>query len=223
MADIATNPLLGKGVTRALDEKPLGDGVMRVFGLVLAGGAGRRMGGADKARLEVGGLSLLDRALAALAPARRLAVAGGSRIRADDASGLVVLPDSRPGLGPLAGLAAGLAWAESGGADWLLTAPVDAPFLDAATYGALLAATDADLDAVFAASEGRSHWLIAAWRPRLAAAARHALKGEDLSVARFLKDKACRALDIPDAGRQFMNVNAPADLAAANALVAKGS
>ena len=34
------------------------------FGLVLAGGLARRMGGGDKARIEIGGMSILDRVLA---------------------------------------------------------------------------------------------------------------------------------------------------------------
>jgi len=34
------------------------------FGLVLAGGLARRMGGGDKARIEIGGVSILDRVLA---------------------------------------------------------------------------------------------------------------------------------------------------------------
>src|SRR5216683_849078 len=36
------------------------------FGLVLAGGLARRMGGGDKARIEIGGISILDRVLATL-------------------------------------------------------------------------------------------------------------------------------------------------------------
>ena len=34
------------------------------LGLVLAGGLARRMGGGDKARIELGGVSILDRVLA---------------------------------------------------------------------------------------------------------------------------------------------------------------
>ena len=37
-----------------------------VAAIVLAGGAGRRLGGADKAALDVGGRTLLERALAAV-------------------------------------------------------------------------------------------------------------------------------------------------------------
>ncbi len=36
------------------------------LGLVLAGGLARRMGGGDKARIEIGGVTILDRVLATL-------------------------------------------------------------------------------------------------------------------------------------------------------------
>ena len=38
------------------------------LGLVLAGGLARRMGGGDKARLRIGGTTILDRVLARIAP-----------------------------------------------------------------------------------------------------------------------------------------------------------
>ena len=40
--------------------------VPATFGLVLAGGLARRMGGGDKARSEIGGVTILDRVLATL-------------------------------------------------------------------------------------------------------------------------------------------------------------
>ncbi len=192
-----------------------------VFGVILAGGAGSRLGGADKAALQVGGISFLARARAALKPAVRIAVAGGARVEAAAADGLPVLADPIANAGPLAGLAAGLAWAEAGGADWLISAPVDAPFLAANAYERLLAAVGDDIDIVIAAADGRSHWLAAAWRPSLAMAARNALNGEDLAVAGFVRAHRWKTLALKTAPNMFLNVNAPADLAAANALAEK--
>lgn len=45
--------------------------------VVLAGGAAKRLGGADKPGLTVGGLALLDRVLVACRGARTTVVVGG--------------------------------------------------------------------------------------------------------------------------------------------------
>ena len=41
---------------------------MRIFGVILAGGDGRRMGGADKALLSLSGYTLLSRVIARAEP-----------------------------------------------------------------------------------------------------------------------------------------------------------
>lgn len=160
---------------------------------------------------------MLARAFAALAPAARLAVAGGRRIRPADLPDRVVLPDPRPDRGPLGGIAAALAWAEAGGAQWLLTAPVDAPFLTPAIYEALLAdlADNPGAAAAIAVADGRDQWLAAVLRPSLALSARKALDTPDLAVARFLESQGVRRVPIPNAAYAFLNVNTPSDLAAA--------
>src|SRR5262245_50431210 len=82
------------------------------FGLVLAGGLARRMGGGDKARIEIGGVSILDRVLATLsAQCTGIIInANGDPKRFAD-TGLAVVPDSVPDFaGPLAGILAGLDW-----------------------------------------------------------------------------------------------------------------
>src|ERR1700687_5994641 len=82
------------------------------LGLVLAGGLARRMGGGDKARIEIGGVSILDRVLATLSGqcAGIIINANGDPERFAD-TGLTVVPDTVPGfVGPLAGILAGLDW-----------------------------------------------------------------------------------------------------------------
>ncbi len=84
----------------------------RPLGLVLAGGLARRMGGGDKARIRIGGATILERVLARLAPqcARIVLNANNDPARFAD-TGLPILPDSVEGfVGPLAGILAGLDW-----------------------------------------------------------------------------------------------------------------
>jgi molybdopterin-guanine dinucleotide biosynthesis protein A len=74
--------------------------------LVLAGGAGRRMGGVDKAAIELGDETLLDRALAAAVGAHRIIVVGRRRRLP---TGVLAACENPPGGGPVAAIEAGLA------------------------------------------------------------------------------------------------------------------
>src|ERR1700731_992255 len=103
------------------------------LGLVLAGGLARRMGGGDKARIKIGGATILQRVLARVAPpcGRGIINAHGDPARFPD-PGLPVVSDSVPDFaGPLAGILAGLDWAaaHAPGIAWLASAPGDCPFL----------------------------------------------------------------------------------------------
>jgi molybdopterin-guanine dinucleotide biosynthesis protein A len=103
------------------------------LGLVLAGGLARRMGGGDKARIEIGGISILDRVLATLSGQTTDIIinANGDPKRFAD-TGLEVVPDNVAGFaGPLAGILTGLDWlaAQENGVEWLVSVPGDCPFL----------------------------------------------------------------------------------------------
>src|SRR4051812_17308429 len=103
------------------------------LGLVLAGGLARRMGGGDKARIRIGGKTILARVLARLAPQCNAIIlnANGDPARFGD-TGLPVVPDTVPDFaGPLAGILAGLEWAAAHApavAD-VVSVPGDCPFL----------------------------------------------------------------------------------------------
>jgi molybdopterin-guanine dinucleotide biosynthesis protein A len=106
-------------------------------GLVLAGGRSTRMR-RDKTRLEYAGRPQLERALDLLE--RRVTHCFVS-VRADQLGepvrgGFPVIPDRRPGLGPIGGIEAALHFRP--GAAWLVLA-CDLPFLDDATVGHLIA------------------------------------------------------------------------------------
>ncbi len=134
---------------------------MRIFGLVLAGGQGRRMGGADKALLPFADGTLLDQAVARLGPqVDRLAVSANGDPARLSRFGLPVLPDDTP-LGPLSGLLVGLRWAAAEGATHLVTVPVDAPFLPGDLVPRLLLAGDGG--PAVAQAGGRLHPVCGLW------------------------------------------------------------
>lgn len=101
-----------------------------ITGLVLAGGRSARLDGADKALLCLHGRPLIEHVLAALRPqVGNLLINANRNLACYAAYGYSVLPDLRPDFpGPLAGLEAGLASAQT---PWLLYAPCDATTLPA--------------------------------------------------------------------------------------------
>src|SRR3979409_1248301 len=107
-----------------------------ILGLVLAGGLARRMGGGDKARIRIGGATILERVLARMKPqcVELILNANGEPARFPD-SGLTVVPDSVPDFaGPLAGILAGLDWAAAHRPEIadVASGPGDCPFLPGA-------------------------------------------------------------------------------------------
>ncbi|UED85504.1 NTP transferase domain-containing protein [Streptomyces profundus] len=136
--------------------------------LVLAGGAGRRLGGVDKPAVRIGGRSLLERVLAA-APAttRPPIVVGPARRTAREVRWTREQP---PGGGPLAALASGVALAEQ---PLVAVLAADLPFLDPAALPRLAAAVPPRGDgALLIDGTGRDQPLTAVYR---AAALRRAL------------------------------------------------
>ena len=108
-----------------------------LYGLLLSGGQSRRMQ-RDKAVLDYGGASALDRSWALLTPVVERAWVS---IRAEQArdparAAHPCLPDLLPGLGPISGIHAALHAHRE--AAWLVLA-IDLPFLDAGTLQQLIA------------------------------------------------------------------------------------
>ena len=95
----------------------------QVAGFVLAGGQSSRMG-RDKALLELGGESLVSRAVHLLQTAGFTVSIAGAHSELEHLA--PVCPDVTPGLGPLSGICSGL---DSMTTDLGVFIPVDLPFL----------------------------------------------------------------------------------------------
>ena len=192
----------------------------RVAAVILAGGRGERLGGIIKANLVVGGIRLLDRVAASLAPAEPILVSCGQFDPAD----LSLRPDQIPILdlqsnyaGPLAGLAAAVEWAltQSSPPEILVLAPVDTPFLPPDYVDRLVSALG---PAAIGSFDGQPYPTSSAWR--LDAIATLADDVRTGTAPRSLKRLAERlgAVDVPfllhAGGDPFANANTPAELAA---------
>lgn len=157
--------------------------------IVLAGGTARRLGGAAKPQLEVGGRTLLDRAVGAVSGAGRIVVVGPEQpfehpaqhrverpaelpserpaeqtdelpAELTDERSIVFCREDPPGGGPVAALAAGL---PNTAADVVLVLAADLPWV-APAVPLLLAALPSSGAAFLLDAAGRVNYLAAAWR-----------------------------------------------------------
>ena len=183
-------------------------------GIVLAGGEARRLGGVDKALVDVGGVTMLDRVLAAAAPNCDLLVVVGPA-RQTSVAGVRFTSEDLPGGGPVPAGAAGLAAVPD--ADAVVVLAVDLPLLTSEDVATLLAGLD-EADAVAAADDrGRPNPLLAAYR---ASVLRAATTDAGAPAARLLPP-AVTVVDLGEAGT--LNVNRPDELDRARRLLRSGS
>ncbi|TCZ65512.1 molybdenum cofactor guanylyltransferase MobA [Roseicella aquatilis] len=200
-----------------------------VLAVILAGGLARRMGGGDKPLRSLAGQPLLEHVLERLRPqvAGIILNANGDPARFA-AHGLPVVPDSLPDFpGPLAGVLAGLDWAAAHRPEvtTLLSVPGDTPFLPPDLVARLRAArAAAGTPMACAASGGWPHPPIALWPVALRGALRAALLAGERTIMRWTARFGCASAEwSTDPIDPFFNVNAPEDLAAAEALLRGGA
>jgi molybdopterin-guanine dinucleotide biosynthesis protein A len=203
-----------------------------VVGVLLAGGQSRRMGGGDKCLLELAGKPLLSHGIERLRPQTCALVlnANGDPERFSR-FGLPVVSDPIEGFaGPLAGILAGIDWAQehAPGARWIVTAACDTPFFPEDLVPRLLEATQGHYPSIaLAMSDGRMHPVFGLWPTAL---------GDDLRAA--LNEGLRKVLHWTDRHRTvtkdfnaqtiggravdpFFNANTPDDLARATSLVSE--
>ncbi len=103
-----------------------------VIGVILAGGAGRRLGGVDKGLINLNGQPLIEHVLARLKPqVNHILIIANRHKDSYSEYGHPVISDRTSGFeGPLTGMLAGLHWAsEKHSKAQCLFVPVDAPLL----------------------------------------------------------------------------------------------
>jgi molybdenum cofactor guanylyltransferase len=200
----------------------------QTHGLVLAGGLARRLGGGDKPRTKIGGVTILARVLERMRlQCQQLVLnANGDLARFAD-TGLPVIADNVPGFaGPLAGILAGLDWAAAHASNVTTVAsvPGDCPFLPRDLVTRLHEAREvASVPLACARSGEWRHPVVGLWPVALRVDLRHALVNEDLRKIELWTARHGVALaDWPaEPVDPFFNVNTPEDAAAAERLAAQ--
>ncbi len=187
---------------------------------ILAGGQARRFEGQDKSALPLAGSRIIDRQLAALRRLTpRIAIVGGPADRYAG-SGVMVVPDLLPDVGPLGGLYTAL----HGASERVIVLACDLPFVTASFLEYLLV-TGRDADVTVPRTADGFHPLCASYAQRAAPRIRQLVDEgvrkvqEALGSLRLhiVEGVALEAHD-PD-GRLLHNINTPDDYARAIALI----
>jgi molybdopterin-guanine dinucleotide biosynthesis protein A len=176
-------------------------------GIVLAGGAARRLSGADKPGLDVGGRPLLSRALDALAGAP-VVVVGPER---PGFPGVAWTREVPSGSGPVAALAAGLDAVRPRPGELLAVFAGDLAGVRPSTVDKLLGALADDADgAVLVDGTGHRQWLVGIWR---GAPLRAAMPDEPAGASLRGVLGALRVREVPADAGEAADVDTPEDLA----------
>lgn len=205
-------------------------------GVVLAGGASRRMG-RDKAWIEFEGRALIERVIAALTPVCQEIVVVANDRAAYEKLGVKLVGDVLPGKGALGGIYSGLSAAQC---DYALAVACDLPFLNAALLRYLLRlapAYDVVIPRVPAANpapraqgqaapgelpsakDANLHPLHAVYSKRCLAPMLARLRADELRLISFHADVHVRVVTETEIARydpqflSFLNTNTPEELA----------
>jgi molybdopterin-guanine dinucleotide biosynthesis protein A len=154
--------------------------------IVLAGGAGSRLGGVAKPAVTVGGVPMIDRVLAAVRAAGRAVVVGPSALASPTHTRTV--QESPPGGGPVAAVGAAFDALRGELADVVAIVAADLPLLTADAIRQLVETVEhGRVDgATYIDAEGHRQWLCGAWRTAVVAerlAVIGELRGGDLAGA----------------------------------------
>ncbi len=201
--------------------------VAKTLGLVLAGGLARRMGGGDKALIEIGGTTILARVLSTVAPQCEAVILNANGDTARFAAfGLPVVSDDIPDFaGPLAGILAGLDWMAANRPDleWMVSVPGDCPFLPADLVARLHRTREQAGTSLACAKSGDwRHPVVGLWNVALRGDLRRAVVDEDLHKIEIWTGRHGVAIaEWPDRPVDpFFNVNTPEDRERANEIAA---
>jgi molybdopterin-guanine dinucleotide biosynthesis protein A len=202
------------------------DALPPLVGLILAGGRSKRFMGRDKACQMLAGRPLLarayERAKTQTGDVLISTFSGALPIAGIDAP--VIADDMSRHEGPLAGLAAAMAWLAERRPEiqWIATFPVDVPFFPDDLVARLGAASVPGNIPSIAVSGGRAHPVFGLWPRHIEAALRDYLgEAKRNRLVDFVHSQNGVEVNFADADPDpFFNINTAEDLAKAETLIA---
>lgn len=188
-----------------------------VTGVVLAGGGSTRMG-TGKAALTIAGEPLLRRVVRQLRAALTEVIVIGPRDLADLVPDVMVLGDTRPGMGPLGGMETAL---RSVSTAYIFTVACDMPFLEPFLVRAMgeMAVRDSTVDALLLRTERGTEQLHAVYAQSCLPTIQRQLDAGDLALRHLLSRLRTREFPRDEAARydpsglSAYNANTPAEWA----------
>lgn len=190
-------------------------GPVDITGVILCGGAARRMSGVEKPLELLDGTPLVAHVQSRLAPqVARVLISANRSPDVYAVYGDRVVPDRQAGLGPLGGLSAVLS--DIGAHDatpYLFACPGDAPFLDPSLVRRLAEALTSSEAAVAVPHDGtRAQHLFLLMRTALQPALTAYLDGGARSVHGWLDTQRVLVVNADDIAASFTNLNTPQEL-----------
>lgn len=185
---------------------------MLTTGIILAGGKSSRMG-TNKALLDLNGKKVIERIIEELKPIVNNMIIVTNSFEEYEFLQLPMVEDRWKGMGPLAGIHAGLAASKT---ERNLIVACDMPFVSP-RLGTLLLKELSEYQAVVPEIEGQLHPLFAAYRKDIQEEIEGALKSEQLRIRSFFNRihvKILTELELKNLGYQiestdFYNMNHP--------------
>lgn len=187
---------------------------------VLAGGAGRRMGGINKAALEYEGKPFLEHICSETGKSGMQCYLSAANYEQDLPDGWRLVKDAVTGpdgdyVGPVGGIYSCLVQAEKEGLDGVFFCPCDAPFFKVTVHEKLAELIDEDTDVVcWRTADGKVQTTFGWYSVRCIPAFREDTLSGKYKILRTMDKLRCRISDTEDSGideRCFMNVNSPDD------------
>ncbi|MEE8429092.1 MAG: molybdenum cofactor guanylyltransferase MobA [Gammaproteobacteria bacterium] len=183
----------------------------RITGVILAGGRGSRMDGADKGLLEISGTTFLAIIAKLFEPqVSSLVISANRNLSAYKAYGYPVVTDSMGGYpGPLGGILSAMDHCDT---ELLLTVPCDAPLL-AADYSTRMyrSMINTKTDACVAHDGTRMQPVYSLLHCKHIKLLRNYLETGNHSVQHWIQSLTPALVDFSDRPEQFYNLNTSAD------------
>jgi len=183
-----------------------------ITGVVLAGGMGRRMEGADKGLVPVKGATMVSRVIDVLKPnVSEIVINANRNVESYQKYGYPVVSDSLEGFqGPLAGFEAGMSAATTA---WVFTCPCDSPLQSTELLPHMFDAVTIDDAEIGVAFDGdRTHPVFSLVRTDLLPSLQNYLRAGDRKIDRWFASHKLLTVECSPYKSSFVNVNTEEEL-----------